>query len=287
MSKNHKKMPEPLPSDWDKSFQETADFVQRHIVPMYLLGEGELKLERTGVLFQIAGYKFIITAAHNLRDYDPKEIIPCFAHAKETQFPIPFSEATFYYTESNEIRSVRDIAAIKLTESQIENIPDYWQFLSMPQVGHDSEIDDSFYFVMGFPSHQEWYAQENWRDPKPLPYATRITNPESSKIFDPKVHLALSFNRQAVPLASKDGSSHPITLPRIQGMSGCGIWKVFPAGIAPNNWNIRHVRLVGIQNRCKHDEYILGTQIRWVLHRLVDDFPEIKNALQISYRSGY
>jgi hypothetical protein len=139
----------------------------------------------------------------------------------------------------------------------------------------------------GFPADGKWYVQDNWHQPKPLPYFARTMVPSGNGVFDPKVHLALTFSRAAIRMDMDVKSLSQDTLPKIQGMSGCGIWKIIPDGLALSDWNPEHMRLVGIQHRCKHDEYILGTQIRWVLDRLCKEYPEIESALEISYRKGY
>jgi hypothetical protein len=276
-----------LTTEWDHPFQETAAFVHRHIVPFYLLTDETLSLDRTGVLFQAAGYKFILTAAHGLRNYNPKVTIPCFAHSKSNQYPIPLSEATFYRTESDSEKGVRDIAAIRLTETQIEELPDWFQFLTIRDLGHESKVDEGFFLIMGFPSHEEWYRKEKWSNPTPLPYVSMPITPDSSSLFDHNVHLAMTFHKNSLAWGAEVGTREEVALPSIKGMSGCGIWKVIQPGIGIKEWDVTNVRLVGIQHRCKHDAYILGTQIRWVLHRLVDDFPDIQSVLRISYKPGY
>jgi len=76
-------------------------------------------------------------------------------------------------------------------------------------------------------------------------------------------------------------------LPKIVGMSGCGIWRLTtkpPSDLS--NWAPSERRLVAIQTKCKYGSFMKGTWIKHAFRLIYDRCPELRSvmALQIPKR---
>ncbi len=104
--------------------------------------------------------------------------------------------------------------------------------------------------------------------------------------FDPHVHLALSVDGYG--LRAMESEFVADAIPEFHGMSGCGIWRVAPNTMRdPDSWEPSKVRLVAIQNRTQPDSHTIGTWLKYVVDRIIDDLPHLKPATEIQYPPGY
>jgi hypothetical protein len=138
------------------------------------------------------------------------------------------------------------------------------------------------YLAFGYPS--AWFKVEEWSEPRPLPFVGKPTTPADSKMYDSRVHFALGFEREAIQLPLSGQELVEDRLPKLQGISGCGIWRIIRKGKPLGAWNEDMIRLVAIEHHCKHDAYMLGTWMRVVIERIGVEYPSAKRASSIVYR---
>lgn len=99
--------------------------------------------------------------------------------------------------------------------------------------------------------------------------------------YDQNVHMVLNFKRDAINCLQ--GSVD--TLPKLHGISGCGIWQVGDIiGKEVKARDEESVTLVGIQHRWSPDlYYIKATKIRFVIGFVAENYPDVQAAMKIVY----
>jgi hypothetical protein len=253
-------------------------------VPIYCVSNGCVHFNRTGLLFRIGSEHFVITAAHSLKQYLEEEVPLCVDLSRETELPIPLLSSKFYYTEAENQAGGRDIAAIHLDSESVGQFYPQRRFLTIAQCDLDLEAKAGLYMAAGYPDAL-YEMTPLVRGAAMFFIGTSEPTPQSS-VFDPRVHLALSLD--GAGLRATDSGIIDDAVPRFPGMSGCGIWRVAPAGLGdPAVWNPSMVRLAAIQNRTKHGGHTIGTWIKHVVDRIVADCPHLAPAVSIAYPPGY
>jgi hypothetical protein len=80
--------------------------------------------------------------------------------------------------------------------------------------------------------------------------------------------------------------SEEVSMPHLQGISGCGIWRAWEADDPrPGRWSQSMIRLVGIEHRVVRGEptTIRGTLIGYVVNLIVRAVPELRAAVLVSH----
>ena len=156
----------------------------------------------------------------------------------------------------------------------------------MADIDTEPQPTPGFYAAFGFPT--EWYRKvEDVQRTDPLCFLGAIyegeRNPDA--FFDPKVHIALTFEQDVVNAVTGEQRD----LPRAFGLSGCGLWRI--ANYSKENivaWNADKVRLVALQNRWfEQRQYVQGTWIIYALGLIRDSYPSLREAMKLSYPRGY
>jgi hypothetical protein len=262
---------------------EAIPHVAAATVPIYVFQNEEVRQNRTGVLFQIADSHFILTAAHKLHEILRAEIPLLADFGKTHRIPIPLVKGRFHYTEEND---GRDVAAIELPDSVVTELLPERRFLTMADVDTEPRSQNGLYAVFGFPN--EWYRRaEGVQRTDPLYFLGSIydgaMNPHS--FFDPAVYIVLGFEQRCQNVFTHEER----ILPKIQGISGCGIWRIANFSRADvEGWNPQKVRLVAIQHRwSERRHYIQGTWISYVLELIWKNYPSLHAAMKLAYPKGY
>jgi hypothetical protein len=252
--------------------------IERFSVPFYGLQDGQVKHDRTGVLYRIAQDHFILTAAHDLRAII-KHAIPLFIPPIVADAgPIALRGAIFHTTEEDG----RDVAAIKLPSAIAEQLRPGREFLSHDKIARTDD-GKGLYVVFGYPMAWTVADPSGAMSSHPLIYLARTYTGEMlpETYFDPKVHIALQFEEDAIEVTTGE----PVQLPSMRGISGCGIWRV-------SDWNAeslahcseKNLRLVGLQHRrisSARRNYVQGTQIQYAIGRIADAYPELARPMNL------
>jgi hypothetical protein len=260
-------------------------------VALYRIQDERFALNNTGVLLRIADDVFILTASHHLRKKVHNSVPLYVSWNDRTDLPIPLHDALFHTTEFDsrwrERDVVRDVTAIKLSDFAAKEILNAGRTpLCLRDISMNQDRSPAVFLMFGFP--QAWFRVEK-SGPKclPLVYPCAIYQGDhwaGSKIgYDPKVHLLLDFTRDAIDPIDRQ----PKTLPDyrgIQGVSGCGIWRVIDLNTPIDRWKPGKCKLVAIQHRYYEEPgYLLTTWIQYAIDRIFDDYPELKSAAAIVY----
>jgi len=255
--------------------------IERFTIPFYVVQDEQVKLNRTGVLYRIADHHFILTASHGLGGIVGQNIPLYILPADAGAVPLPLMGATFHWTEED---NGRDVAAIKLSPDCVKKLQPANAFLTH---GRIDQCDDGcgLYLVFGYPMEWSGLVGPEKLVSRPLVYATRRYESELSPeaYYDANVHIVLEFNQETVD-ALGGGRS---LLPSIKGVSGSGIWRVasWNAGSVAD-WSPKQLRLVALQNRkITHGNrsYIQGTWVKYALGLILDNYPDLRRAMNLVY----
>jgi hypothetical protein len=255
--------------------------IYRATVPILGVQDDQIKHDRTGVLYRIAGEHFILTAAHDLRGIVEHNIGLYVSVNAPGILPFPLAEARFHSTEE----VGRDVAAIWLPPDLAQEIGKHKDFLSHNQIDMNGIKRRVPYVFFGYP--MDWSGHMIAEDhvySRAMAFTTfehvGERCPEES-FFDPNVHFALNFTREAINFQAQASEK----LPKLFGISGCGIWRVGdrgPGALEPRSPD--NLTLVGIQHRWfPSHNYIQATRVGYVLEMINQYFPETRVPMSLVY----
>lgn len=258
---------------------ECVPRIEKVTVPFYGIQDGQLKRDRTGVLYRIGGHHFILTAAHDLRGIVENNIPLYIDRTDSSTLPIPIVGAVFHTTEEKG----RDVAAIKLPDDVVEQLGPNKEFLTQGDIRLTDKDANSLYLVFGYP--EDWFgvAAQSAVVSNPLVYACRPYEGETdpNAYCHPDVHIVLEFVQTAVSVP--DEGSHE--LPDLHGVSGCGIWRVAEwskEGFQRSRPD--QVCLVALQHSWyRQRKYIKGTWLGHALALIQDNYPDVSAPMSLVY----
>jgi hypothetical protein len=275
--------------------QETTDFIERlrkeagklildSTVPIFGIQDSKLVLDRTGVLLKITSRSFIVTAAHNL-DKICKAGIPLLADVdKTTHRPLQLLSCPVYGT-SSEGSGAPDVAAIEIDDGIVERIRPDRHFITLAEIDPIPRRDSALYAAVGYP-HVYFNADADIKLDS-LPYCSSQTDDPDSDTYDADVHIALELDNLPIRIA-EGGIEEEIPMPKVNGMSGCGIWRITaPMPFDFDAWVSHKIRLVGIQHSAKRNCFMRGSWISYAIGRIVLARPDLRTATKIQYPKGY
>ncbi len=254
--------------------------IDRASVPILGVQDDKIVHDRTGVLYRIAGHHFVLTAAHDLRPIVEANIPLYVSMNKPGVMPLPLGEAKFSSTEE----VGRDVAAIWIPAETADEIAKHKDFLPHSQVDLNGAESRGPFMFFGYP--MDWSGHVIAPDfvvSQGLAFGTFPHKGDRDDMahYDPDVHMLLNFTRDAVN-ALQGGVDR---LPRLKGISGCGIWQV--GDIDGRNVKPRDqdsVTLVAIQHRWFPAlDYIQATKIRFSLAFIVENYPDVAAAMKLVY----
>jgi len=253
--------------------------IERATVPLYQIPNADIHLDRTGVLYKVAGHHFILTASHHLQSM-VEDNTPLYVDSTDgSSLPIPLAGAMFHGTEEHG----RDVAAVKLPPDVAAKLLPQNEFLTHSEVRLTDEKADSLYLVFGYPEKWSGVATQSSVCSRPLLYVCRPykgqCNPTA--FFDPKVNVILAVEQNAYNIIEETTE----VLPPLHGVSGCGIWRVADWSAEELlRWRPEHTCLVALQHHWdpKRD-YIRGTWLGYALALIKDNYPDVSAAMDLVY----
>jgi hypothetical protein len=270
----------PLLAEYRRKLEEECiPLVERFTVPLYGLQNGQVVHDRTGVLYEIAGVSFVLTAAHDLQEIIGQQIplfIPPFVDDAD---PLPLTDAAFFATEAE---GGRDVAAIQLSDRAAEALRPAKEFFRHDKI---AIADDGLglYLFFGYPMAWTGKGPSGAITSHPLVYATRQHQggKPAHASFDPRVHISLLFDQRAIDMTT-DASCD---LPGIKGVSGCGIWRIADwDATSLDRGPLKNLRLVALQHlwmRYGEQPYVQGTWIKFAVDLVAYYRPDLRKAMRL------
>lgn len=249
-----------------------------------LLGVG------SGVLLNIGTDYFVLTVAHvakAIEQHRPFGRIFFVELGLDDSLVVKnFSGAEFVYPEASR-ENIVDVCAIRLSPDDLSK-SDRDRFLPLSSVSLEESSDR--FVLLGLPltnSESEVQAPNSVRTVAvPLCYRTtpyRRKPPKEN--FDKGAHFLLKEKRGKTLLTGRDAirsfksKSSFDELPRLNGMSGCGVWKRNDKDTSVLNGLEFGLRLVGIQQSALHGKYVKCTKIGFVLRCIYKRYPNLPDPM--------
>jgi tetratricopeptide (TPR) repeat protein len=269
--------------------QTAAPIMDRYTLPFLWIEDAEAGAAGqygSGVLLEVAGRHFLVTAAHTL---DQVTVIdrPTYFPAAEGEPVLPFGERRCVTTVSD--TGLREGDPIDLAVIDIDDIAarlsDQKRFLSLDQLDADpTDLIGGLYAAWGYPADPQCFHLN-----RPMLIAQCIPRgyvgvqaphePKPFSLFHPQHHVAIQIS---------DLSTHPSAI-KPGGISGGGIWRLAQNGRAPSDWTPDDVRLVAIEHVWREGARTLtGTRVAHLLRLVAHEWPSLLNDLsrQFPYRDG-
>jgi hypothetical protein len=253
-----------------EQMREASEEDSKSVLPVYGIQFNKPVQNRSGVLIAIADQGFLVTAAHELKEYIDVRI-PLYVTSPRREEGGIQLVGELHATEESKI----DIAVVKMndeTKARLDNAGA--RFLRKTDLDDRIMAVPGIYLVRGYPL--EFNADR-------MTYSTVLYQgdipTDSEYPFDPACHLLLDHSRDLRWRGGQVARS-----PRIKGMSGCGIWRLTtrqPSDLA--TWSPDERRLVAIQTKCKYGSYMKGTWIGHALGLIHHRCPELRTAMTSLY----
>jgi hypothetical protein len=245
--------------------------------PLYhVAGSSSPELIGCGVLLAIDEWRFILTAAHVMDEFDGRNL---YLGATDTLVGV---EGVAHRSEPPTGKSrdfdKTDAAVFQITSTIPEALNPH--FLAVEALGVDAEpTDGRKYLVLGYVSSQ---SRVNRAERVVIPGRFRfVTNEASPDIYDRLEiakfsHIALTFDRKRVT----DGTQ-VFTAPKAVGLSGCGVWRF--DGIWKESWEGRD-KFVAILTEYRRPpmRVLVATRIAIHLAILSHHFPHLRSRVPVS-----
>jgi hypothetical protein len=253
--------------------------IEKTTVAFYGVQDEQIKRDRTGVLYTVAGLHFILTASHSLRQIVQNNIPLFIDRADCGALPIPIADAVFHSTEEEG----RDVAAIRLSDEVVQRLRPHKEFLTHADVLLTTKQSRALYLLFGYPELWSGLISETAVRSYGLAYTCLPYDGERNPdaFFDEDVHVLLGFDQAALCVADQATQQ----LPRLHGVSGCGIWRMAELtkeGL--QRWRPEDVCLVALQHRWfPQRKYIQGTWLGYALALIRDNYPSVSSAMELVY----
>ncbi len=253
-----------------EQMREATQEDAKSVLPVYCIQNNRPIQNRSGVLLAIAEQGFLITAAHCLKAYTDADIPLYITSPRRGEGGIQLV-GELHATEEDTI----DIAVVKMNHETKARLDDAGaRFLRVTDVDNKATAVPALYLVRGYPLDCR---------ADPMTYSTALYRggipTDSDYPFDPASHLLLDHGKD---LRWKGG--YAVQSPRIEGMSGCGIWRLTtrpPTDLA--DWSPDERRLVAIQTKCKYGSFLKGTWIRHAFGLIYHRCPKLRRMMSRLY----
>ncbi len=259
------------------------------IVPIVIASPPSVSLLGTGSLFEVAGERFVVTAAHVIRAaHDHGKTIGISNAA--TSFIAVSGDWLSSAPKQNEEHDPFDVAVYKLPGSAVERLRGK-RFLRRADVDFREPSATAVFTVFGFPG---LWATASGADNErlqfiPLEYTTYACPDNRGPLigFNSRYHLLLDGTAKQVTgpdgagLRFEDKTGRAATFPRdLKGISGSAVWMIGNLTVPVENWG--PAKVVGVQTGVyQRPEVIRAT--RWVVVTtlLHEACPHLRPALEL------
>ena len=215
-----------------------------------------VELLGTGTLLAIADHRFVVTAAHVIKEAS-KRTIGIMSGSKGN-----FIALTGHYflssAESHEhSHDPYDVAIYELSERECSHLSAV-EFVRIGDVAFNTDISSGFFLITGFPrvcSTTIDEAQETMRATL-LQYGTCALESTVCGLqnYDPQFHILLRatpeflFDHTGKETRFRMRTGFPAQMPGdLRGVSGCSVWKIGDYMKPVDSWAKAECRLVGIE----------------------------------------
>ena len=259
---------------------ELLPTLRKASVPIYGW-QGRQILDRTSVFVRIQDEHFLLTAAHGQLNEKAARIPLAIGWDDESESRILLEHFTIHKSSDE---GTLDVAVIELPSNIAARLSKQYGPVLLREIEPTPTRRDGVFLLFGYPEH----SADADRFVEPLAVAffseryTGELDPINPQIqFNPRAHLAIEIKRNAVHLENGE----PIRLQKMQGVSGCGIWRVADSLESfVEHFQPAKVKLVAIQNVWHAGMgYGVGTWVYYAMEILFRSHPHLAPARKLVY----
>jgi hypothetical protein len=246
----------------------------------------------TGSLFEIGGYRFVVTAAHviNLAHQYDKTIGISDGHESLVALPGNWQCSV---PQSDSVEDLLDVAIYRLPLSALERMKQV-SFLRREDIDFSEQSKTAVFSLLGFPGI--WAKPSRSEGERvsltPLEYTTHAYAGSTESLIGYNARYHLLLDSSVKDMTQQDGSPAVIvkkdgqaaTGPRdLEGVSGCAVWNIGDLEVPLDQWRNRRPKVVAV-NTGVYQKSQVGRATRWVaVTTLINEaFPELRPALRLS-----
>lgn len=227
------------------TLSEIANTMHKRVCPLYSFdAAGKPFLIGSSVPFLAGTYAFLLTAAHVCFD-NKRQPVPLFTWANMT--PIPLTRQRVAWNHLAGETPDPDVALIALSSADVTALRgNYWFSDTSSVSAVQPKTPGVHYLLAGYPFVRNKITTPNMTPPAWATYMITgnietVDAVEAAQLRDKTdgCHFALTFPPNPIP----DLSDRPFRIPKPQGMSGGGVWRL---DIDTMNREASRLRLVGI-----------------------------------------
>jgi hypothetical protein len=289
--------PETASLEFDRKLREYCRHLGRSTVAfIWPTSEPVPETGGIGVLLHVPPDSyFALTAAHVAEEllrchHEHKTPFICGACGVEVQ-PIPVDDVRIVSSHLG-VREgnidLLDTAAIKLSGRMVERLLVHNRFLTLNDVDLSVEGgDESCFYVLGYAIKgqpaPDFERMVITRDP--FHFCTHLAREEARQlvVYDEYIGLALAFG----PQIRRGPTGELEDVPDLNGISGCGIWRLGPISKPFTEWQPEDAKLVGLEHKViSSPSVMVGTQIKCILQLLLNEYPALADAIRSAFRLG-
>lgn len=242
---------------------EAVPWIEQRTVVVCEWNGGDPVPTFTAVLVQVADRCFAITAAHCLKDWGKARFL----------ILLPDDDLVDLTTVQAEVPKdpSMDFALLPLTDEMALKLSRFRTFVRLSEIDvADGEPREGHHAVLGYPIQLRKRPPEGWFSTA-IFYPTQLT---AVRDRDPDTTIALFLDDEH----EEDGKR--ARLPALQGISGCGVWRLHTKGDDPRTWSVDRIRLVGVEYGFIKGA-ILGIRARHVIGGIATQFPDLESCIQL------
>lgn len=283
---------------YEKVKKDFIPWIERSTVSFFLLRKdpmtndyGIMDKDRTGVLLQIGGDHFVLTASHFIQDYLDNGTYLFLSWNDEEHCFIPLASDKIATSDSETL----DVAVVKLSQEHSVKLLKRHTPITIDNTARNSLTSDGLFLIVGYPrAGTEFRVQnplEELQEPilETLKYCAKRTSKQwkgKGLAYSPLMHILLGMSQDSYNAATGCGELLPVH-EQVQGISGCGVWL-----IADRRWkksldqiSLDDCKLIAVEHT--YDEktgVVAGTWIDLVLMMIARQFPETRQVIDTVYQ---
>jgi hypothetical protein len=212
----------------------------------------------TGVLFQVADARFVVTAGHVIRGAKGMHFaLGLAATGSPSVVPLAGDWLVSDQGDNPPASDAYDVAALRLTNDVGDQLSAK-QFLRTTDIQDDDPGPRAVYTLFGYPGLWSRQSSADAEDisSRPLEFTTYAHDGDVQGLqgYERRLHLLLSGDPEYI--TAIDGSNVEIrdragqlaAMPRaLRGVSGCSVWHIGDLGVPIERWGERPAQVVGIE----------------------------------------
>ncbi len=231
------------------ALQHTSQ-ISRTTVALFKHVAGEGDQYGSGVLLQVEGTRFLVTAAHVSDEFFRERWRQIFFDTPDGDELIPVITVRYARsekrTEPNREDDPLDLAVCELRPDIADKLSAFMPFVTLSELELDPDkLKDGRYLALGYP---EFRAEKDEMDQtieaQSLPYFTGLYDMERKPApnISPADHLVLDVDRMDEPA----GVGDRLDLDQTHGISGGGMWRILDEDQPIELLNWRQAKLAAI-----------------------------------------